>query len=382
MTGAALVAGRASRAGTQAYAASFGRGLAAGHYSEFLNQHYKLSSLGIGTFGGAATDAVDEAYASIVRDAALAGVNVFDTATHYRYGRSMRALGEGLRRAFAAGVGREQVFVIAKAGFLAFAAGAPADFDAWFDANVAAPGQGSREDLAGQHLLSPAYLAAQIEAARSALGLATVDAFLLDQPEVHIPVIGKERTNRKILRAFAVLEAAVRDGRIACYGISTFQGFRVATDAPLFQSLTSLIGLAEKAAREVRGEGAHHAFRVVELPFNQAMTEGFTRFSHATGKGNIASTVQAARQLGVYVVASHTMGKGLLAREAADAVRGALGALANDAQRALQFNRSTPGIGTSLVGISNPAHLADLVAVARVPPLAKEAYVRLYERTA
>jgi aryl-alcohol dehydrogenase-like predicted oxidoreductase len=172
----------------------------------------------------------------------------------------------------------------------------------------------------------------------------------------------------------------VKARRIGCYGISTFHGFRVETDALLFQSLTSLLGLAEKAATEVHGAGARHSLRLVEMPFNQAMTEGFTRFSHATGKGNIASTVQAARQLGVYLVASHSLGKGLLATQSADVVRLAMAALPNDAQRALQFNRSTPGIGTSLVGISSPAHLADLLAVARLAPLAKDAYVRLYDR--
>jgi aryl-alcohol dehydrogenase-like predicted oxidoreductase len=375
-----LVSGAATRSGTEGYATSFGAALAAGHYSEFLNLHLKLSSLGVGTFGGAASDAVDAAYADIVREAALCGINVFDTATHYRYGRSMHALGEGLRRAFAAGVRREQVFVIAKAGFLAFPGGPPADFDAWFEANVATPGFGTRAQLVGQHLLSPEYLDAQIDKARAALGLETIDAFLLDQPEVHISAIGKEQTNRGIARVFVALERAVSARRIACYGISTFEGFRVETDAALFQSLTSLLGLAEKAAREVHGDGARHALKLVEMPFNQAMTEGFTRFSHATGKGNIASTVQAARQLGVYLVASHTLGKGLLATQSADAVRLAMAGLANDAQRALQFNRSTPGIGTSLVGISSAEHLADLLAVARTAPLAKDAYVKLYDR--
>jgi hypothetical protein len=32
------------------------------------------------------------------------------------------------------------------------------------------------------------------------MGVETLDAFLVDQPEVHIPVIGKEATNRKLAR--------------------------------------------------------------------------------------------------------------------------------------------------------------------------------------
>jgi aryl-alcohol dehydrogenase-like predicted oxidoreductase len=46
----------------------------------------------------------------------------------------------------------------------------------------------------------------------------------------------------------------------------------------------------------------------------------------------------------------------------------------------MQFNRSTPGLGTSLVGVSSPAHLDDLLAVARIPPLARAEYLKLYER--
>jgi aryl-alcohol dehydrogenase-like predicted oxidoreductase len=375
--------GRATRAGTEGYARTFGSTNAPGHYSELPNLHLKLSSIGIGTFPGAATDEVDEAYAQIVRAAALAGINVFDTAAHYRYGRSARALGEGLRRAFTAGVRREGIFVVAKGGFLAFDGAPPADAGHWFDANVAARGLGSRDDLVGRHCLSPRLIAWQIDALRETIGLETIDAFLLDQPEVHVPVIGKERTHAKIAAVFEVLEEALAGGRIACYGISSFAALRSETDSPVFQSLAALRGLAERAVRRVHGSAAvRDGFRMVELPFNQAMTEGFTRFSQATGQGNVASSVQAAHQLRIYVMASHALGKGRHAHEANDAVRAALAPLPNDAQRALQFCRSTPGIGTALVGVSTPAHLDDALAVARIPPMAKADYLRLYERAA
>lgn len=376
-----LIAGHATRAATEAYAGSFGADLASGHYSDFLNLHLKLSSLGIGTFPGAASDAVDAAYAEIISRALVSGINVIDTAAHYRYGRSARAAGEGMRRAFAAGVGREQVFVISKGGFLCFDEGQPQDFDAWFDAHIARKGLGKRDDLTAAHLISPGYLAQQIEQSRQALGIQTLDAFLVDQPEVHIPRLGKAALNLRLQSLFAVLEQAVKENKIRCYGVSTFEGMRAETDDALFQSLASLLGLAQKAAQLVQGEQAvRHGFRLVQLPFNQAQPEGFTRFNHATGHGNVASSLQAAFQLKVYVMASHTLGKGRFALQAATAVRSALPALANDAQRALQYNRSTPGLGTSLAGISTPAHLDDLLAVARMPPMPREDYLQLYQR--
>jgi len=376
-----LIPGHATRGGTAAYVQAAGAACAAGHYSDFLNQHLKLSALGVGTFPGAATDAVDAAYAAVIARALQSGINVIDTAAHYRYGRSMRAAGEGLRRAFAAGIARDQVYVVGKGGFLRFDDAPPADLDAWFEANVVRKGLGTRDNLTGAHCLAPGYIARQIDELREATGLATLDAFLVDQPEVHIPRLGKEALNRRLQAVFAVLEQAVREDKIRSYGISTFAGFRVETDHPLFQSLTSLLALADNAARMVQqGDGARPHFRVVQLPFNQIMNEGFTRFSQATGQGNVASTLQAAHQLKIFVMGSHGLAKGVLAEQCADAVRAALPGAGNDAQRALQFNRSTPGLGVSLVGISTPAHLDDLVAVSAQTPLARESYLQLYRR--
>ncbi|HSO06553.1 MAG TPA: aldo/keto reductase, partial [Pelomicrobium sp.] len=147
VTSTALLPGRATRAATQEYARSFGRACGEGHYSDFLNLHLKLSSLGVGTFGGAATDAVDAAYADVVARALASGINVIDTATHYRYGRSARAVGAGLKTALASGVKREQVFLVSKGGFLLFEEGPPHNPAAWFEREIVARGLGRREDL-------------------------------------------------------------------------------------------------------------------------------------------------------------------------------------------------------------------------------------------
>lgn len=377
----ALIAGHASAAATRDYVASFGKDCATGHYSDFLNLHLQLSSLGLGTFPGAADPATDEAYANIIERGVLNGINVIDTAAHYRYCRSPSAVGEGLRRALAKGVRREQVFLISKGGFLSFKDGPPEDFERWFETEIVAKKLGTRADLTKAHLLSPQHIQFQLEFSRHAVGVETLDAFLIDQPEVHIPAIGKQELNKKLEKAFIVLEQAVADGKLRCYGISTFEGLRVETDHALFQSITSMQGHAEKAARLVQQrEDAKHHFKIVELPFNQVMLEGFTRFSHATGQGNIGSTIQAAFQLKVYVIASHTLLKGHLARQSTETVARTLSGLSNHAQRAMQFNRSTPGLGTSLVGISSEAHLDDMLAVARTPPLEKAEYLKMYAR--
>jgi len=379
-----LIPGYANAKATRLYAEeSTAAGRAAeGHYSEFTRAKMRLSSLGVGTFGGAATPEADACMAEVVTRALCAGINVIDTAAHYRYGRSLSAVGVGVRGALAAGVPREAMFLISKGGFLTLDGGPPADMSAWFDREIAAAGMGTREQLAkGSHLLTPEYIDYQIDLSRRRMGVETLDAFLVDQPEVHIAEIGKERTNRRLEPVFVLLERAVRENRIRAYGISTFEGFRVETDAPLFQSLTSMQGLAERAAKDATGDDhARHHFKLAMLPFNQVMLEGFTRFNTATGRGNIASALQAAHQLEIYMMASHTLLKGHLGHQSVDIVAERLAGQSNAARRALQFNRSTPGLGTSLVGISSPEHLDDVLAVAAQPLLERQAYLGMYRK--
>lgn len=377
-----LIPGYCTMMATKQYVTTIGKDCAAGHFSDFLNVHLQLSSIGLGTFPGAPVDKVDADYADIVTEALTSGINVIDTGAHYRYGRSAAAVGEGVRRALAAGVQREQMFLVSKGGFLSFRDGRPDDLQAWFQAEVVAKGLGRVDDLTQAHCISPEYIGFQLELSRQLMGVETLDAFLIDQPEVHIPSIGKDQLNRKLEKVFMVLEQAVKDKKLRYYGISTFNGFRAETDDPVFQSITSMQGHAEKAAQAIwKNPQAKHQFKVVQMPFNQVMQEGFTRFSQTTGQGNIGSTIQAAHQLGVYLMASHTLFKGHLATQAMDAVMQSMTMLSNPAQQAIQFNRSTPGVGTTLVGISTPAHLQDVLTVARTEPMEKTAYLKMYQRT-
>jgi aryl-alcohol dehydrogenase-like predicted oxidoreductase len=62
-----------------------------------------------------------------------------------------------------------------------------------------------------------------------------------------------------------------------------------------------------------------------------------------------------------------------------DAVPELLPGLSSDAQRAIQFTRSTPGITVALAGMSNREHVRDNLGVAAVPPATREQYLRFYE---
>jgi aryl-alcohol dehydrogenase-like predicted oxidoreductase len=54
--------------------------------------------------------------------------------------------------------------------------------------------------------------------------------------------------------------------------------------------------------------------------------------------------------------------------------------LHTDAQRAIQFARSTPGISSALVGMRQVAHVVENLAISRIPPLASADYRRLFFR--
>src|SRR5262249_44497959 len=79
-----------------------------------------LSSPGPGTYPGPPTAEHDCGYVDAAVRAAERGVNVFDAAINYRCQRSERALGEAFRRLAAAGIGRDELFVSTKAGFVPF----------------------------------------------------------------------------------------------------------------------------------------------------------------------------------------------------------------------------------------------------------------------
>lgn len=374
------LAGQATPQATQAYQSLFANRVGKGHFSTFANSEFKLSSLGVGTYPGMPDIATDTAVASIITAALTQGINVIDTAAHYRYGHALAAVGAGLRNAVAAGIDRSSMFIVSKGGFLTFRNGPPDDFAIWFEREVVEPGRGNLSQLASQsHMLSPAYIDYQLELTRYLVGVEVVDAFLVDQPEVHIAQMGKERMHQALLAIFEQLERAVADGRIGCYGVSSFYAFRVETDHPLFMSLTSLLGLAEKASLRVHGNSGHHC-RMIQLPFNQGQLEGFTRFNQAANAEQVMSTLQAAYQLGLYVMASHSLLKGQLATQVLDVVAQAMPANLSAACCAMQFTRSTPGVGTALVGLSQPGHLEDMLAVASMPVLDRKRYLQMYQR--
>ena len=157
------------------------------------------------------------------------------------------------------------------------------------------------------------------------------------------------------------------------YGVATWIGFRAQQGTRGYHGLEDLWRLARAAG------GEEHGFRFVQLPFNLAMPEALVAENH-THEGAQVSLLEAAKALGVTVVASASIMQGKVARDLPERIREPLGSLSTDAQTAIQFTRSTPGVTTALVGMSRRAHVEENLQLARVAPAAAEDYGRLFAR--
>jgi aryl-alcohol dehydrogenase-like predicted oxidoreductase len=367
---ATMIAGHATGEGTGRHAERFAGRLPAEHFRDLAG--VRASSLGLGTYLGREDEATDALYGRAVTRALERGLNVVDTAINYRHQRSERAVGAALATAHHRGaLRRDEVIVTTKGGYLAFDGAVPPDPRAYFVETYVRPGIIQAGEIVGSHCLAPRFLRDQLERSRANLGLETIDVYYLHNPESQLDEVAPDEFRARIRRAFATLEEAGSEGKLRLYGTATWNGYRADPGAPGALSLPELV----QAAREVGGPD--HRFRVIQLPYNLAMPEAFTRASQRLD-GGFFSTLEVARHLGVYVMASAPLLQGRLAQglpaEFADLVPG----FTTDAQRALQFVRSTPGIGTALVGMKSVAHVEENAVVAARPPLAGEQVRRLF----
>jgi aryl-alcohol dehydrogenase-like predicted oxidoreductase len=357
--------------GTKIYAARFAGRAAAGHFRE--QQGLWLSSLGIGTYLGEPDARTDQAYTDAIVAAVESGVNVIDSAINYRFQRSERSVGAALAELVRRGYGREELVICTKGGFLTPDGDMPADAGEYFQREYVETGLLREGDVAaGCHSMAPRFIADQLERSRRNLGVDTIDVYYLHNPETQLGEVPREMFHTRVRAAFEFLESAVAAAKIHFYGMATWNTFRQPEDAPDFLSLATM----ESIAREVAG-GSHH-FRFVQLPHNLGMTEALTRANQALDGARLP-VVAAASKLGITVVASAAMLQGQLSRGLPPFVKNALG-MKSDAERAVQFVRSTPGITTALVGMSRVEHVRENAAMVGVPPASQEEFSRLFQR--
>jgi aryl-alcohol dehydrogenase-like predicted oxidoreductase len=147
------------------------------------------------------------------------------------------------------------------------------------------------------------------------------------------------------------------------YGVATWNWLRAATDDPGFCAVGDLIAAARDAA------GDSHRFRVIQLPFNMALTEALLLRNQPPPTGRTkASALDVCSQYGLAVMASVPLAQGQLASHTARFPAGLFPGLASPAQIALQFSRSAPGVTTAVVGMKDRRHIEENMQLARLPP--------------
>lgn len=368
--------GCATPEGTARYSERFRGSAASDHFRH--TQNLWLSSIGIGTYLGNWDETTDQRYIDAVARTIELGANVIDTAINYRFQRSERAIGQALRRLTTgeAKFARAELVVCTKGGYLPFDGAPPADVHRYVEETFVRTGIADFSDIvAGSHCMTPAYLQSQLDASLANLGVSCIDVYYIHNPETQLQEISHEEFDNRLRIAFERLEQNVAEGKIKHYGVATWNGFRVPANAPGYHSLERMVNLASEVG------GREHNFRFIQLPFNLAMPEALVAYNQ-TLQGTRVTALEAAHTLGLTVVASASLLQGKVAFGIPEAIRGPLGRLPTEAQSAIQFVRSTPGVTTALIGMSRRAHVEENLQLTRVPPVSLEDYGRLFERSA
>ena len=357
--------------GTTRYAKRFSGRAADGHFREAHG--LVLSSLGIGTYLGQPDDKTDQGYRTAVAAAVESGINVIDAAINYRFQRSERSIGAAIKELAQKGIAREEFVLCTKGGYLTPDGSMPSDPNEYFYREYIQPGIFSpNEIVAGSHCMTPRFLENQLDRSLRNLGVECIDVYYLHNPETQLSEVSRPDFLERVRDAFIYLESAAAAGKIQFYGMATWNGFRQEARARDAMQLAELAQLANDIA------GEKHRFQFVQLPFNLAMTEALTLGSQSIG-GRDKTVMEAASELGITLVASASLLQGQVARNLPAFVAEALG-LEDDAQRSLQFVRSSPGITTALVGMSHAEHVAANARLVGVAPATVDQFSKLFTR--
>jgi aryl-alcohol dehydrogenase-like predicted oxidoreductase len=350
-----LLPSRATAAATAAFARRL-PGAAPSHFRLGLGD-LTLSSIGLGTGGYRRTPGEERAgqYGEAVQSALQRGVNVIDTAISYGEQLAEQVVGTALATLLERGIlSREEIVVASKGGYLPFG---PDEFEREF----VRTGRCLTTDLVdGRHCLAPSFILDQLSRSRENLRLETIDVYFLHNPEEQLCAMGRSAFAQQIRRAFEALEDAVARGWIGGYGFATAEGFR--SEGEGLHRLDEVVSWA----REIGGAGHH--FRVIQLPVNLGALEAVSLQNH-TLDGASASVLDVASALGITVMASASLRRGRFPRPMPEVLRQVCPELTTDAQMALQFTRSLPGVSVALVGMSRSERVEENLQLYRVAPL-------------
>ncbi len=355
------ISGAASPAGTQKYRQRHQHDCAAGHFRSVNDLVF--SSLGIGTYLGQPDAPTDSRVTNAIIESVRVGINLIDTAINYRYMHAERSVKQALAYLLEREiVAREELIICTKGGFIPHP-----DRMKWFTAEYVRNSNFniSERDCAAQcHCLHPEYLSDQLNRSLENLGLDTIDIYYIHNPETQLAEVSAAVFYQRLSDAFAVMEKAVREGKIKAYGLATWSGLRVPPTASNHINLSDAKTLAATVAGASRDN-----FKYIQLPVNAAMREALVEPTQLIGE-ELVSAIDAAQSLGINVLASASLAQTQAFGQIPDALISTFSQIKlTPAQQALQFTRSCPGVLAALVGMKNPAHIASNLALNGIEPL-------------
>ncbi len=335
-------------------------------YKEFMD--YRLSEIGIGTYLGNPDETTDKNYYETIKTGLEKGINVIDTAINYRNMRSERIIGEVLNE-----VGREKAVVSTKGGYIAVPFDIQTDATTWFKEELVKTGIVSPKDITDTgNILTPMYIDWAFEKSLQNLKTDYIDVYFLHNPEDQLLKFDKETFYKKIWTVFRLLEGKVSEGKLRYYGLATWNGFRVEENHQQYLNLKEIFDIA----KEVGGE--NHHFRFIQLPYNLAMLEAYT-LKNQSIDGKKVSTLEAAEKLGIYTYISAPLMQRRLIRPVHPEVLKRFH-VEKFSHIPIQFVRSTPGVGTVLIGMSKKEHLLENLDIENIPYLKPEEIKQMIEK--
>lgn len=325
-------------------------------YKEFLD--YKLSEIGIGTYLGDTDEKTDNNYYETIKLAIQKGINVIDTAINYRGMKSEKVIGKVLTE-----TDRKKVIISTKGGYIT-PPPEKQDPAKWFKEEMIGKGIISPQDLTQTgNVITAKYIDWAFETSLKNLNTEYIDIYFLHNPEDQLLNFDRESFYKKVRTVFRLLEGKIQEGKLKYYGFATWNGFRVSPDNKQYLSLKDIYDIAV----EVGGE--NHHFRFIQLPYNMAMPEAYF-FKNQLIDGEYVSTFEACQKLGIYTYTSASIMQTRILGKIPEEIVKILG-VDSQVLAAIQFVRSTPGVGTALIGMSKKEHLEENLKIEEIPPVEK-----------
>lgn len=366
-----MLLGRATAEGTRRYRERHSKDIVLAHFREA--GELIASSIGLGTHLGEPDEQTNVLVKEAVVKSVRRGVNLIDSAISYRYQHGEQSVGKGVRRLVESGeVSRDELIICTKGGFLPHLNQNQAD---WFYRQYVERSNSKlnmTDLIAEEHCIHPEFLEEQLNRSLINLGLQTIDVYYIHNPEFQLSEVAPDTFYNRLRVAFKAMEDAVDAGKIAAYGLATWNGLRV----PSTFSDHLDLARAKFLAQEVAGN-KEDRFRFIQFPLNMAMPEALLAPTQKL-EGEQVPVLEAAYRLGIIPIASNSLCQAQVIDRIPKKITSAFGEdLHTDCQRALQYTRSAPGLLTALVGMKAPEHVEENLALTAVPLLARENFQEL-----